>query len=1009
MPGPSSVRPNSPSGAPAGGPAGGAVAAGGTESAAAEAGSILDGGLDSDRLLRTVRAADWERDPVGVVRFVERWAERGPLPPDARVAEARALLALSQVDRAWMRLKEALGEAPDHVDALVLTVEMFVRRGWPGRARVPLERLGVLAPDDPRLPELRASVARPPIKAPPQAGDIERSGDRKAILALVEHYLSTGSVLRAQSILERQGRASGARRDRQVEALLWGIRGDYTDGSDNLDDLAQRLVPQLDPEEWGTADHTESARLVDLMGGEGADGRAGPAFPSLFRGDSDEVPGERRDDDVTMASVMANREDLADPPTRESEDGEDPDEDEMDDYLDTQILDIIQPVAGAIEDPGASADPLRRPLDLKALQARTERTRDADATGDVEPLEDEDADLVVLTRREPARDPDTVQPVGGRAPIEVIEKVPVPPPLPEGLPGQDEETPEVSPAFDPPPDAEATVELDDIEPPIRRGRAAQPRLLVGAALAGLGLLGLAWAGVSYMQRVAADGIVDDVHGALAVGDRQRLESLAETLRQQVETDGGPTGVLAAELALVEAVLYDEVSGDRAGRKRAADALAVAEGAGVASGELALARGALAWADGDAAGALASFEMAPSGDQVRDHLLARAALSLGDMDRARATYPAEIDIRQMPRVASLAPGIALAADASAVTEDLVSMVSQAPAVLVPALAEGWGAGPPEARLAAVDRLIERHGDALGPRQRGRLEAARVDIIFATGDVTAAAKVARAALSLAPTSPEVRHRMGAMGLVTNRAVGALDHFSACLTLRPRDAACQRGRLQALIELDRLVEARDAVSSWASQGDDVRLWSSWVDAASGEAGAARAGVDAVMAQSGFMESSGFAGLALYIRGISAVVEGSTDAQAAADLARAAQTLSASDAPLDQLLGGRAEAARLRLEGPDASDSAVLRVLADTPTNPMVKVHIAAMYESAGLHDDAAQLLALAAESGAQSARVHYARGLLLFDPATMPAARAAWRRYLDLGPTGPRADRVRERMGR
>ena len=193
---------------------------------------------DEGTLLRALRRLDEAGDAVSVVRLTERWADMGPIPVSAQVAEARAFLALFQVDRAWVRLKEALAEDPDNVEALSLLVEVFVRRGWPGRAQDPLERLGGLAPQHDRLDALRALVAAPVASAPDDAREIERSGDPGRMLPLVEHYLATGSVLRAQSILERV-RRGGAGEDPRVNALLWGIRGEYLDQPGTLEELLQ--------------------------------------------------------------------------------------------------------------------------------------------------------------------------------------------------------------------------------------------------------------------------------------------------------------------------------------------------------------------------------------------------------------------------------------------------------------------------------------------------------------------------------------------------------------------------------------------------------------------------------------------------------------------------------------------------------------------------------------------------------------------------------------------------
>ena len=84
-----------------------------------------------DAVLNQLEAAG---DAVGVVRLVDRWAHEGAPSRAARMAEARALIRLCLMDRAWARLRELAVEDPDDVDVVRLTAEMFFERGWQGRA-----------------------------------------------------------------------------------------------------------------------------------------------------------------------------------------------------------------------------------------------------------------------------------------------------------------------------------------------------------------------------------------------------------------------------------------------------------------------------------------------------------------------------------------------------------------------------------------------------------------------------------------------------------------------------------------------------------------------------------------------------------------------------------------------------------------------------------------------------------------------------------------------------------
>lgn len=925
---------------------------------------------DEGTLLRAIARLDEAGEAVSVVRLAERWAESRVLPVAVRVVEARAFLALLQVDRAWVRLKEALAEDPQCVDALALLVEVFVRRGWPTRAHEPLAELGRLAPEHPALERLRGAVAAPVAAPPENAREIERSGDPERMLPLVEHYLATGSVLRAQSLLERL-RRGGAEDDPRVAALLWGIRGEYLDRPGSLQELVASFGVAPDPEEWSGADHTESLRLgadgapATQEVGRGAAGRAGVSFPSLFRHAESGDPSLGDEDEVTMASVMAGSEELQDPPTHESlDDGLEGDGDPDS----TQILDIIGAGGGGAAEDTPPADPLHRPLDLRRFQAlQPEDPSEPDSWAG-----DEDGDLVVLTKREPVADAHSETASQGL--VGVIEKVPVPPPLPEGLPGQDEDTPEVSPAVQAPVLAEPTSEEVAFD-----GGADRRRLGLAVGL-GIALGGMLWAGVRYMESVAADGIVEEVHGAVMAADTSALEGLAHSLQEQIDKDAGPAGPLSAELALVEAVLYREHTGRPEQLERARTAAAAAASArGTPAEELALAMGALRWAEGDAAGALEALADADAGSPLRSRIATDIALQAGDPAAVSAAWIAPGTPSAAPWLASLAPGVAALEDGPEAAAQAASALSGlGDAALVPVLAEGWTGAAPAARLKAISALQQRAG-SLPRQQAARLQAARALLLLELGR-SGAETVAAEATKAAPASAEAWHAAGVLALYEGRVRKALDAFQACTAARPSGPSCERGEVQTLLELDRLDEA-------AARAQAPTL-KAWVAAERGEEAAAEGP------------------LAGYIAALSRV--DGADAAAAAQAGEAAEALAGSGDPLDRLLAPRARALQLRLLGADAADADVRALLTSGRRDPHVAVHLAARAEAAGEPGRAARLLAEGALGAPESARVHHARGMLLFEPRTMDQARTAWRRYLDLGPSGPRAERVRERIG-
>lgn len=929
---------------------------------------------DEETLLRAIVRLDQAGEAVSVVRLAERWADAGALPVSARVAEARAFLTLFQVDRAWVRLKEALTEEPDHVEALALLVEVFVRRGWPGRAQDPLERLGALAPTHERIEALRAAVAAPVAAAPEDAREIERSGDPARMLPLVEHYLATGSVLRAQSLLERV-RRGGAEDDPRVRDLLWGIRGEYLDRTADLQELLASFGVRPDPEEWSGADHTESLRMrqdgapaTQEVGRTDA-ARAGVSFPSLFRQAQGLGPSLGDEDEVTMASVMAGSEELQDPPTYESpedllEGDGDPDS--------TQILDIIGAPGGGSGEETPPADPLRRPLDLRRLKAlHPEDLSDPDSWAG-----DEDGDLVVLTRREPAVDPETEPEKQGL--VGVIENVPVPPPLPEGLPGQDEETPEVSPIvhaplLDEPPDTE------DSEVVWRASDGGERRRFAIAIGVGSALGGLLWGGVRYMESVAAEGIVEEVHRAALMADSSALEGLAHSLQEQIEKEVAPVGALSAELALVESVLFRHHTGSPDSLERARAALLVAESSrATPESELALAEGALRWAEGDGAAAKAALVRAPADSLLRARIATEIALEAGDPAEAEDAWISPDSPAAAPWLASLGPGVAALTDGpEAAAAAAAGLKGLGDVALVPVLAEGWTGAPPAARLKAINALLQR-APSLPIQQTARLQAARALLLLEL-ERSGAATVAADSVRAAPKSAEAWHAAGVISLHEGRVQKALESFESCAGARPAGADCARGLVHALVELDRLDEARKVARS-----PELRAW---VAAERGEPS----------------EPTGDIGG--YAAGLAALED--PDPSVVTALARTVTLLGASSDPLARRLSARSEALRLRLLGADAPISDLRALNRAGGRDPLVAVHLAARAEALGDAGRAARLLAEGALGSPESARVHHARGLLLFSPRTMDEARAAWRRYLDLGPTGPRADHVRKRV--
>lgn len=939
------------------------------------------GNADELALLRALEHLETEGDPVAVVRFVERWADDADVPAEARIVEARAFVALFQVDRAWVRLKEVLSDHPEAADALGLLVDVFVLRGWPARAAEPLSSLERVAPDHPELDRLRAAVGAPVTSAPDHAREVERSGDAAQVLPLVEHYLATGSVLRAQSLLERL-RRGGAEDDPRVSALLWGIRGEYLDSPGILVDALARVQDAAPAgatpvtEDWGGVDHTETLRMepggppATLEVGRDTPGRSGVSFPSLFRAAPGRQTERVEDDEVTMASVMARSEQLQEPsPSEHAALG--PGGDEEADS--TQILEFIPASGGGAPSDGPDVDPLRRPVDLREFQAAQEADP-SDAEDDGWP--EEDGDLVVMTRREPLEDP--ISETAPQGLVGVIEKVPVPPPLPEGLPGEDEDTPPLTAAVDGPLLEESVGGDRDVELEWRAsGGGERHRIGLGIGL-GVALGGAIWVGIRHMEAVATDGLVEEVHRSVLLADTQALEGLSTSLQEELSRRAAHAGVLSAELAIVESVLYrDHVGGmERLERARAAAAVAASDGV-TPREELALAEGALRWAEGDHAGTLAALSGASDASLIARRLVTATALEHDDDEAAKAAWRPLDEAAQVPWLAALEPGVAALDDAASL--DAVARLSGLGDVaLVPLVAEGWTGAPPDTRIKAIDALLQR-GQGLPVQAKARLLAAK-SLLVVLDDVPRARAIAEEATTLSPSSAEAWFAAGVTALHDGQVRQSLAAFEACTAARPRGRACERGEVQALLELDRLDEA-----AVRAQSPDLRAW---VSAERGESAVADGPLGG------------------YIAGVIAVSEEEGTVPPA--LEASVGELKRSAALLDRMLAARAEALRLRILGRSAGRAELEALRASHGREPLVAVHLAARAEALGESGVSARLLAQAALDSPESARVHHARGLLIYTPRTVDAARTAWRRYLELEPSGPRAERVRSRVG-
>lgn len=963
-----------------------------------------------------------------MIRLVEAWDRNGDASLVAILAQARALLGLRLMDRAWVRLREASRVAADDPEVLALTARVFIDRGWPGRARGVVEQLELRAPDHPELSLLRRQAQEPPAGPPADAREVERSGSPAQLLALAEAYLATGSFLRARSILERVRRAEPM--NRRVELLLWGLQGDFLPRGRSLSDLVRDAAPSA---EWESPDHTESLRRApglpldpptaevtrgDLVALGLADPAPSGAFHGLFRRVGGEVagPDEEGEEEVTAAAGLATRGEMRSPPQAEVTDPGLPSSAgrREDEGGDTQIMQVIPGPGGTslaeVDGPihhaapgseggsgaGAPGGALRETLDLRAWQqsmGMEVASGEDGTTGEGEDfLEAEDQDVVVLTRREPGGAP-LPPPTSRSGRIEVIEKRPVPEVEPPSAP---------SPAPSPPPEPDRPVVLDPTPP----AGARWPRV-VALALAMALVMAFATGGaVRYLHAVVAERQLDEAERSLAAGDYRGLLELAARLDAAVRGEVAPVSARALALAMVEAVLWAEYTGDPAQLERARQALGVALEKGASGRPLALAEGTLALLEGDLERAAVHSVAVGTEDPGGRYLAARLAMAQGDAGRALELWGAEdaveadgIRHRLLRERILRAAGQEQAAQAAA--ERLLQAAGDNPLVMVAAAAQGWTAEDVPARLTLVEQTLRRLENEAAPRQLAELHLARARVLIGEGRSDEALDALRRAAAVDGGHPEVLYALAGLAVGRNQLLAARDELARCLEGAPHHAACQRGAVQVDLDLDR-VESADQVAGLATGTDGVRL-RSWVRiAAGGAAGTLHELVAAVEADTAARD-----GLAVYLLGLTLAEDAASADRAERALALAQRILSPSPDPLDRVLAARAAAMRARLGSPADAEARAQEAMLLAPSDPGVHVELARRLEGRGQRGQAGQHLERATALGPEHAMAWYARGQFWYTPGGMEQARSAWRRYLELSPSGERAGKVASRL--
>ncbi len=959
------------------------------------------------------RRREWR----SLVQVAERWSAVGQLPAAVALAEARALLELRLMDRAWVRLQQAQEAGEDELDILTLTAEMFLERGWPLRARKPIRRALELDGQDQKLRQLAKRAQQPPLEPDPRARELERTGTPEQLLELAERFLCTGSKIRALSILERLRRKSGPWAYR-VEELLWGLSEDF-ESDENLLVMAESVAIHTGfAEREPTGDSEGFAHMERTMTGVRSElpeeVEEGAAFPALFRWvdqDEDDFGGT----EVTAVSRLA---DLV---------GEDELPEMTEDLEHTGSHDTrIQRVVHRDMEEEEDADPILDKVDLSRLPDLTEEIHETSEVGefvlvgdseeeqdvpdsDLDPdsldLELEDADLIVMTRREGELHEELQAP--GK--IEVVphviktyaqqeakqETLPTPPPLPPSAPlFSDVQT--------------ASWREEPTEEYIRRARRKSPVVWLLPAIFAVGLA-IFFAVFQWNRLRMEEEVLNDVLAVLRQGTYTELLQAEVRMEGSLIAEADTLESQRAAHALLSVVIWGDYTGGKARLQVATEEIRQSAEAGGSALLLTLASAWRSFYLGDDEAALAPLEnMGPELDSLAEaaHLRARIASRQANSGQAQRYSQLALELEPgSPRYAlgwsqvCLETGdVGCAMDKLQVARDLGASGEEVDFLEIRIKSM-------EATAAeGIDRLrnfLRSHRE-LPPRLMGRayLEIAQGHELL--GESLAAKRSLERALAADGENPRARYLSGVLRLGDNDIKLAHADFRACFQSLPGDVSCHVALVHTLLEMDRVVEARqhlDERSQNLAAREEVVLMSAWVSLA--EQSATSEGLLASWTEK--LERPQVNPLVRYLVG---QLEGQSgdSSRAEALLVQAARELWESQDPFLRRNVARAYASAARFGVSDSRAEYVEEALLLGSADPLVLVELALYFEAEGDSDKAAEHMDLAATLGLESALAQYARGLYYLDQGQMrDRTRQSWRRYRQLRPSGPRMQQV------
>lgn len=904
---------------------------------------------------------------MALIRLVEAWSAAGSLSPRARVLQGRAFHALRLMDRAMARAREVLDAHPDDLAATRLLAEVYLDRGWPVKARKPLLTLRDAGVD---VATLWERAQRDPARPEANAREIERDGDPARMLALAEAFLSTGSFLRATGILERLRRQDPE--NARVKALLWGMVGDF--GGFDLESVVsgpRAAAPEPAQEE---PEHTESLRVATTSAAAESDASA---FPLLFKYGAPAAP-ENTETEATQASSLATRDQMTDGDAREDTpsralSAEPPGSG------DTQIMLVLRPSEdqpAVVHRRKDEPDELRGNLNLRAWQASMGMSVGSDLDDAADNLlEEEDQDVVVMTRGEQAHPAEHDAPATFSRPIEVVEKHPTPPHVipPEG----------------------PTVELPVLDPPAPRAPSRTPLLLGAAAFLAVLMVGVVLLAVAGVGGSGSDARAE-LLGALATQDYDALLQQEGRLEQRIRA-GDAEGV-ADPLAEARLVLWSDYNGDPSRLRDVQSALKTTANLGVHRTAILRAEEALARGDHAAAAAALGRER-PDDDEER-LLFARIAGRAGDLERAAEHFDA-MEEGDAPRY-RLARAAVLAdagqkEEARALVAAVLSVHPDHPAAQLGRIE--LGDAEPAATITSLDIFLSTFSGRLPPRLEGRAHLLRARAYGAMGAPQKAREAAEAGLARDSGNPDLLFIVAGEHALLHQLGAARRELDAAVAARPGHVGAQTARVTVLLDMDQ-VEAAEAVVKALREG--------------GLLGDRLSTLDTLVAVWGHGEPppEGLppvpdTPLGLYARALLAVQR--HDPAASDAVLAATRALAASPDPFERRLAPRLVALRASTVDPAQGELLAREAEGTAGEDPVAHVYLGRFYEQIERRAAAAQHFDRAPQLGAEIGLGWYEKGRFYMDARdNLARTGAAWRNYLSLAPTGPRADRVKDTLG-